>query len=358
MVAAYVLSAMAVLVAAGGSLLYMETASVKLSVPTQSLGALVTLTGLPTQRIQANISDSQQGTASTVQISPKYASGQVLFRCSPACQQAPFNIPSGTLITTAKSLGYATQAAATITSTTGSAPVAVRATAPGAAWNAAPDTLTIIANKTDPNLQVTNPAPIAGGTNARSAQIIQQSDFDTVRGALTLKVNDQLAAALKANAEGMSYIADALPVINLMSDHSVGEETPSFTITMTGTIGAIAFSESQAHSLLRAALEAKIPPGEELTTDPIQTTYQIAQASANGDVIVTGKAVGFVTPKLSPQSLRSQIKGLRPAEAAKSLQRTVPGSLVEIRISPAVVPWLPIIAEHISLTVVVEAARA
>jgi hypothetical protein len=320
--------------------------------------ALVTLAaGLQTQRIHADVTDSQQGTASTVVTNPIYASGQVVFSCSPACKQAPLTIPQGTLITTAKSLGYSTQAAAMITTTTGSsAPVAVRATAPGAAWNADSNTLTTVANSPDPNLHVTNSAAITGGANPRSAQVIQQSDFDAVRNALTVKVNDELAVALKFNAHGMSFVADGVPVINLTSDHNVGDETPTFTITMTGTSGAVAYSDSQAEALLRSALQAKIPEGDELTDDPIQAVFQIGQPNANGDVSLIGKASGFAIPKLSQQSLRSQIRGLTPAQAARSLQHTAPGSVIEIRISPSAMPWLPVVADHISLTVVVEKA--
>ena len=359
MVRAYLLSIVVVLVAAGGSLLFLETASVKLSVPPQSVGALVSLSGpqsgaLPTQHIQANITESQQGTASTVQISATYAAGQVVFSCSPACQRAPVVIAQGQLITTAKSLGYATQAAATITTTTGSATVTVRATSPGAAWNADLDTLTNIVNNSDSGLKVTNPAPIAGGVNPRSAQVIQQSDYDTVRSALTVKVTNELGAALNVNAQGMLYVGDPQPVITVTSDHNVGDETPSFTITMTGTIGGTAFVESQAKAIMMAALRAKIPPGQELTSDPVQIIYQAVPASAGGDVVVIGKAVGYIVPKLSRDSLSAQIRGLSPTEAAKSLQRTAPGSLVEIRISPAVAPFLPLLTNHISVTVIVE----
>lgn len=353
MVRAYLLSATVVLVAAGGSLIVTESASVKVSVPAQSVGAFATLSNLATQRIAANITESQQGTASTVQINPTYAAGQVVFSCSPGCQNAPVTIAQGTLITTAKSLGYTTQASATITPA-GSAPVAVRATSPGAAWNADVNTLTIIANNTDPGLKVTNPAAIAGGINARSAQVIQQSDYDAVRNALTVKVTNELGAALNVNAQGMLYVGDPQPVIVVTSDHSVGEEVPSFMIIVSGRIGGTAFAESQAKAMMLAALQAKIPPGHELTNDPVQIIYQSQQPSSNGDVIVVGKVLGFVIPKLSPQSLSSQIRGLSPAEAAKSLQRAAPGSLVEIRISPAAAPFLPIFTGHISLTVIVE----
>ncbi len=363
MVPAYLLSAVVVLAAAGGSLLFIETASVKVSVQPQSIEAYVTLSGGPTrgplstQRMQVNITESQQGKASTVQVSPTYSSGQVVFRCSPACQRAPVAIAQGQLITTARSLGYATQEPATITTTTGEATVTVRAISPGADWNADIGTLTIIADNSDSGLKVTNPVAIAGGANARSARVVQQSDYDTVRNSLNVKVTNELGAALFANANGTDYVGDPWPIITVTSDHAIGDETPSFTIKMTGTEGATAFSESQANAIMLAALKAKVPPGQELTNDRIQYIYQSHQVAPNADVLVTGEADGFVIPKLSPQSVSAQVRGLSPAEGVRSLQRTAPGSRVEIRISPSWVPWLPIIADQISLTVVVEPAR-
>jgi hypothetical protein len=354
MVRAYLLSAAVVLVAAVGSLLFTQSATVNMSVPSQSVEVLATLSTLATQRIAANITESQQGTASTVQIGPTDATGLVVFSCKPGCQKAPVTIAQGTIVTTAKSLGYTTQAPATISTTTGSATVGVRATSPGAAWNTGPDTLTIIPNYTDPGLKVINPAAIAGGTNARSAQVIQQSDYDVVRDTLTVKVNNELGAALNINAHGMLYVGDPQPVILVTSDHNVGDEVPSFTITVSGKIGATEFSESQAKAIMQTALEAKVPPGKALTNDPVQIIYQSQQVGPNADVVVTAKADAFLIPKLSPQSLSSQVRGLGPAEAAKSLQRAAPGSLVDIRISPAWVPFLPIIGDHISVTVIVE----
>jgi hypothetical protein len=362
MVRATLVTVIVVLAAAGGSLLYAETASVKLSVARQSIEAYVTLSGGPTggalqtRRFYASVTDSQQGTASTVQLSPTYASGMVVFRCSPACQRAPVIIAQGQLITTANALGYVTQEPATITTNTGAATVSVRAALPGAAWNAGIDSLTTIAGNSDSGLKVTNPAAIAGGANARSAQVIQQSDYDAVSKALTDKVNHELGVALFAAAGRADYVGDPWPVTTTTSDHAVGDQTSSFTITMSAKDGATAFSEFDANSIMLAALKAKVPPGQALTNDPVQYIYQSNQVAPNADVIVTGKADGFVLP--TPQSVKSLIRGLSPAEATRSLQRMAPGSQVEIRISPAAVPWLPIIADHISVTVLVESRHA
>src|SRR5260370_9114960 len=113
-----------VLAAAGGSLLYTETAAVKLSVARQSIEVYVTLSGGPTggplktRRFNASVTDSQRGAASTVQLGPTYASGLVVFRCSPPCHRAPVVMAPGHLLTPAGPRTHATQQPAPITTNT------------------------------------------------------------------------------------------------------------------------------------------------------------------------------------------------------------------------------------------------
>jgi hypothetical protein len=357
-----ILSAIVVLVAALGSLVYAETATVKLSVPPQKLGATATLSGsqtggdLKTQHIDATATKSLDGTAMTVFIEPKFATGQVVFKytCkSGNCQTRPIGVPAGTLVTSASLLGYATQANATLQSPTWTATVAVRATSPGTAWNTAKNTITAINDNATPDLHVSNPAAIIGGTDGRSAQVIQQSDWDAVLNQLTPMVADALDLALKATAPDMSFINNGPPLMTVTSNHRIGDLTSTFTITMTGRVGATAFSNAEAVRLIRSALDAKIPAGQQLTNDSVEITWQILQTSPNGDITVSGSALGFIAPKVSTDTLRAHIRGLSPTQARKSLEQTVPGSAVEIHVSPGILPWLPLIAEHIKLTVVV-----
>jgi hypothetical protein len=360
LVSAYILSAVTVAVAALGSLMLTETASVKLTVPPQKLVAGATLSGsqtggdLKTQHIEAAVTDTQVGTATTVSVAAKYAVGEVVFSCATSECPSTLTVPSGTLLATDRSLGYFTQSDAAVTRTR-QGKASVRATAAGASWNTARNTITVINNSSQfpIGLQVTNPAAVAGGADASSAQVIQQSDWDGVRAALAARVTDALDVALKAKAIQMSYIENGPPALTMSTDHKVGDMVGSFTMTMRGTVGATAFYNSEAISLIRAALEAKIPAGQQLTSDAVQITWHILQTSPNGDVTVSGTALGYVTPKLSIDALRGRIRGLSPADARRSLERTVPGSSVEIRISPVAVPWLPLVAEHISITVLV-----
>jgi hypothetical protein len=363
LIRAFILSAVVVLVAALGSLLYAETATVKLTIPPQKLGATATLTGsqtggdLKTQHIDAVSTQSLDGTAMTVFVEPTYATGQVVFTCASAsCKASSTTLSSGTLVTSATLLGYATQANIVVQGPTWSAKVAVRATSPGTAWNTGKSTITAINNSPTPGLRVTNPAAVAGGTDGRSAPVIQQSDWDSVLNLLTPMVSDALDLVLKSKAVDMSYIDNGPPFMTVTSNHKVGDITPTFTITMTGRVGATAFSNRDAMALIGSALDAKIPAGQHLTSDKVQITWQILQTSPNGDITVNGTAVGFIAPTLSTDTLGARIRGLSPADARRTLERAVPGSAAEIKISPASFPWLPLIADHIKFTVVVEPA--
>jgi hypothetical protein len=357
MIRAYILSVVVVLVAALGSLLYMETAAVTLSVPPQKLVANVTLSGgqagadLKTQHIEVTVTRAQSGTASVVQVGPTFATGRVMFSCTRCASGVKVRVTEGTLVTNSKSLGYATQAAATVTRTH-SATVAVRATATGASWNTAKGTITRIDSTPSRNLRVTNPSAISGGADIHPAPVIQQSDFDAVRTELAGTISDALDVALKAKAVQMTYIADGAPVLTVITDHKVGDQVNSFKMTMTGVIGATAFSDNDARALMRTALEAKVPMGQQLTADPIAITWQVQRAGPNGEVTVNGTAVGYVAPALSISTLRARIRGFSPNEARKTLERVVPGATVEIRIAPVPLPWMPLIAEHISITVI------
>ena len=200
--------------------------------------------------------------------------------------------------------------------------------------------------------------------DGRSTQVIQQSDYDAVSNALTVKLKGELGHALYVESQGRMYVGDSQSLITVSSDHAVGDETPFFTITMSGTLGATAFSEGQANAILMAALKARVPGGQEFTNDRVQIIFHGRQVGPNSDVLdigkdvlVTGQADGFIIPTLSAPALKSQIRGLSPAEAAQSLQRAAPGSQVVINVSPEAMPRLPLIADHISLAIVVEPAR-
>jgi len=353
---AYVLSAIAVVAAALGSLVVMETATVKLVVPASKLVANVTMKGGPhgqdltTTTIVADISDSQQGTASPVTVPPTLATGQVVFTCSP-CSTTATPIPLGTTVSTAAGVHYDV-GSGEVSSAHPSLTVAAHAFVAGKTGNTPANTITVI-DKPIPNVKVTNPQPFAGGNDATTNQVVQQADLDRVRLELTAKVSQDLDAALKAQAEGLNYLTDGQPTLAVTTDHKVGDQVATFNMTIAATLSAVAFSQAQADLIMRNALDKNLPKKYQLTADPIQTVYQVQKPNANGDITIKGTGTGVMVPNVTAAELKARIRGMRVDAARQQLQLLAPGTTVDISVKPSI-PWLPVLQDHINLTIVVE----
>jgi len=341
-----------------GSLLVMETATIKLTVPASKITASRTITGgqtgrdLTTTRIEASVTDTQLGVATADVVPPAYAGGQVYFTCT--CTSGPATIDQGTVVSTTAKVHYATLARIQLSSTTKSVPVDIRALVPGIGGNVGAAAVSSI-DKPISGVTVNNPKPITGGVDATTVQVVHQSDIDLARFALTTKIAQDLNAALGAQAGGLSFAADGQPTLVVAADHQVGDKVPTFTMTMTATVGAVAFSESQADALMRTTLNQKIPKGFQLTTNPVQTNYVVQHSGANGDVTLKGSATAAIVPNVSAADLKARIKGMRVDAARKQLEQSAPGATIDINVKPSV-PWLPIVTDHISLTIVIQPA--
>jgi hypothetical protein len=355
---AYVLSAIAVVAAALGSLVVMETATVKLVVPASKLVANVTMKGGPhgqdlvTTTIVADISDSQQGTASPMTVPPTLATGQVVFTCSP-CSTSTMPIPIGTTVSTTAGVHYDV-GSGEVSAAHPSLTVAAHAFVAGKAGNTAANTVTVI-DKPIPNVKVTNPQPFTGGNDVITNQVVQQADLDKVRLELTAKVSQDLDAALKAQAEGLNYLTDGQPTLAVTTDHKVGDQVAMFNMTIEATLSAVAFSPTQADTIMRNALDQKLPKKFQLTADPIQTVYQVQKPTATGDVTIKGTGTGVIVPSVTAGDLKARIRGMRVDAARQELELLAPGTTVDISVKPSV-PFMPVLQDHINLTIVVVSA--
>ena len=353
----------AVVAAAFGLLPLEETAAVRVAAPVQTLKTNM-LIDLPARHIDAEITDSQLGNTTVTQRPAQYASGQVKFtyKCDPTikCQPGQFvGVPAGAVVATAKNVRYATQTEARFVGPDYTANAPVKAITPGAAANTGSHTITIIEGYPDPVLfTVDNQDPVTGGADPTVTQVIQQSDIDAVQRDLTSRIADKLRAALLGEASGMDFVVDGPPSFKVqMVDHVVGDSAPTFTMRIAGKLGAVAFSESSAQALVRSALQPIVLPGYRLTSEPIETSYQITQPITNGSVAVRVAAGTVAVPTLSTQHLSARLKGLSISDARKELQRQFPESHADIRLQPAPFPFMPAIADHISPTLIVEPAN-
>ncbi len=354
---AYLLGVAIVLVAALGSLLYMERAIVKLSIEPRRLESDLTLTGggvgsdFTTRVFDNKVVETSKVATSALPLPATPAVGQVVFTCSPACPGGA-TVPSGTVVATTDGVQYKTQGVTNILSSGQSSTTTISAVTAGIAGNTDPNTVTVIVTPMPSNLHVNNPTAIAGGVEGRKAHVVEQSALDATGQTLSVKALADLAAQVQANAGALTYATVGAPALAITSDHLAGEETPAFTVTVTGTVRAVAFASSDAEALLRTALDNKVPAGFKLIAEqPVRTTYTIEAVSPDGQVTITGSAVGYAVPNVSTTTLAMQLRGTSLGEARNRIQHRMPNTAVDIRITPFALPWLPMFADHISLNV-------
>ncbi len=361
------------LVAAGGAVLallglalvmvLLPTANVTVLVAGSRLQADVQLAGATnldyansphdfvTQTFEVTDSVSQQVQATGHQsIAAIPAAGEIVFSCSSSA--CVVRVPANTIVLTTDQHRYATRSAVQVTP---AAPATARVSAvvAGVAGNADPDAIRLLAPESGlaGQLTVTNPAAITGGAEARTATLVQQSDVDTARQALATQLSAKLHDTLKAQGQGLHLIIAPQPDYESEVDHAVGDEVPTFSLTLNATLHGVGWRDEVVHQLLRDRLTAKLPKGYQLTGDPINTTYRVTVTNQDGTVTLEGRAFGFMMPSFSLADLRREIAGRFVGSARDRLLQLPKVVDVLVRQDPLPTPWLPFQTSHIALEV-------
>jgi len=354
---AYLLGVTIVLVAALGSLLYMERATVKLSVEPRRLESDLTLTGgatgsdFNTRVFDNKVVETSKVATNALPIPATSAVGDAAFTCSPNCPGG-YSVPAGTIVASTDGVQYKSQSIDNIPAAGPVPNVVIKAVIAGATGNTGAGTVTTVVSALPSNVHVINVGPISGGADGRKAHVVEQSALDATRQTLSIKALTDLAAQVQANAGALTYATAGSPVLVVASDYLAGDETPAFTVSVTGTVRAVAFASSDAEALLRTALNNKVPAGFKLIDEPpVRATYTIEAVSPTGQVTITGSSVGYAVPNVSTHTLAMQLRGTSLGEARNRIQHRMPNTTVDIRITPVTLPWLPMFADHISLDV-------
>ena len=353
LVGAYLLGAPLAALLGIGFVGYSEHAVVRLVVVAQQvqvenvpLGGGANANGaLATKQIEASASEQQTVTSAMVQLPATAAGGRVTFMCSPmtSCPNG-YTVAAGTILESTAGVQYRTLSTVSFPSCAPSSAVGVSALSAGAAGNAGAGT--VVYGQFPGYIHVDNALPIVGGADPRSVPVVEQSEVDAASSVLMAKVSAELGPKLQAQAGDLSYLTTGAPALNVATGAHVGDSTPTFTVTVTGTIDAIAYSARAANDLLRNALSQSSASGYQITSDPIKATYSV---DASGEI--TGSASGYVIPRVDGTALATAVRGASPSQALSWINRAVPGAAADIRISPIALPWLPMLSDHISVVV-------
>jgi len=347
-------------IALAAAAIFLPSATVTLSVSGSPVKADASLVGSPgnynagfltfnTRPIEATSVDSQGAPLTGQRVIPAVAaSGEVVFTATTTCGP-PISLVAGTIVETADHKQYATRDAVTLCLTGSSAITTVSAVVAGSAGNVPAYSLKTVDGQS--GVSVTNPAPLGGGAETRTAIVVQQSDVDALRRQVIARTDAAVHTQLKTMAGDWHVIASPYPQISSEINPPVGSEATSVSVTVTEVLKAVAFSDRDVHARLRDAIKVRVPPDYALTGDPIKTWYEVVEANEDGHVVLNGHGQAYAMPVLNARALARTVAGHTLGSARDQLRKLPAVVRVDFRQQPVALPWLPLQASHVSIEV-------
>ena len=312
---------------------------------------------VPATRLEIPLSVRDEFRATGVKVTETMASGVVRFRSENTLFDV--TVPAGTRIGTASGVEFVTTEAVVVpkasfaTNTRGTKDAPVEAVRPGPEGNVPAASITRAPSPLQAALVfVSNPSPTTGGSRTET-HVVTAKDYDAAVHSLTRRLDDELAAELKARASGQGPTiypetaergrASASP----REGEVVDREAESFELTVSATATVTAVDESRFREIAAARLRQDLGSGYELLEDSI-TTRSGRGTVDGGRVEYTLEAAGARWRRPDPQALLDQVKGRKVSDAQGILAAY--GS-VEIDTWPGFVDWVPGLAQRVTVTV-------
>ena len=358
-----------------GFLTSVESATINISLPAWRLDSWAEVHGAPsggqfqTQRQQVTLTETTTGTASgSVGLGGSYATGSVVLNhsCRPGyagCTVLPalpgYNVCRGPQLPNPPqtlNICYVLQGGATCFC---GESVRIRAYGPGSGSNMPANSINVIGwnEPYGTDVYVSQPAPITGGGDPTFYPSVRQSDIDAAAASARAQLSTDLLSSLLVRGGGLMHlIPDGTPHMTVTPNVAAGARTKTFQVTATGSLGATEFQDAEAQAVIAKRMDQWVPKGYRLNGAPVVTEYQVASADEQGDVTVSGRATDYMIPSFSLETLRSQLRGAGVGTARAMIEAAVPASRVEIQLTPATSPVLPLNSARISFSFEVRAA--
>jgi hypothetical protein len=155
-----------------------------------------------------------------------------------------------------------------------------------------------------------------GGSNARDFQAVAQADLDNLTTATTQLVNQQILLAFILRPG--ETVHETSCTTKTATDHAIGAEAHSVTLTIVKTCAAIAYNRQQLESLATAAFTQTRPGVNYHLIGGVLTSLHTVSPLF---MTIHGKWVYTFTPDYQ-QYLAEKIAGATPFQARKVLLQT------------------------------------
>lgn len=364
--ALYVAAAGLLLIGLLSTALLVPSASITLVADAKPFAADVQLTAVPgrspvgvrTVSETKSVSGTFQVTGNNVTPGVQ-ATGSVEYenRCPAIApvSSGQLQVAQGTVLTSQSGVQFVQQNTVQISSGQTST-ASVSAAQPGANGNVPAGQITGLANAGPFGacLHVTNPSPLAGGKDGAQQQVVSQADIDKARTQLEQQARQSIGPDLQGKAQPGEKLSDQVlyQAPSFQPDHKVNDATKTFNATVTLRGDAALYRQSDVNKAMTAELAKRVPAGQQLTSDSVQTQYQVT-TGADGHLMITGRAAAYIAPKLDLHAIKDQLPGKSTGQAQADLSK-LPVKHAEIRQSPLPLPLLPVLGSRIDLKYVVQ----
>jgi Baseplate J-like protein len=290
---------------------------------------------IPAQTIEIPVTTSGEFPATGKRVDKTKATGGVRWtNCDPT---AAYTIPKGSIVRTSGGTGFATDKALflPVAGVSGLPPslklkcttseVAVTAVNPGPGGNVGARTIRVVPARYNRTLiTVTNLSATKGGLQQEFPKVVQK-DVDAALVSLKKDLGAQFATSLE-NPDGVPPGATVFPSTAVLGDPVpapdpatlVGQEVPSFTLSLAATGTVLAVDTSPVEAIAQTSLAAAVGAGHELVDGSMQVKV--------GEGVVTEGLIDFPVagsarqvPVLDAATLERQVLGLSETEAKSAL---------------------------------------
>jgi hypothetical protein len=231
--------------------------------------------------------------------------------------------------------------------------VPIKAAQSGQASNVGAGQITGIEANAYNCLTGTNEAATAGGTDDQKQTVIQTSDIQGARAQLEQKLRTSITTDLTNGTQSGETLVGPpqFTTDNFNTTHNVDDNVPSFTATLQLSAEGDYYSKPDMERAFTSRLAAKVPNGDQLTTNQVQANVQIS-ASPGGHLDFNGSANGYVAPTIDVARIKAELAGKPPTQAHDLLTKLPIQSSVISQSPP--LPLMPLSASRIYIDYGVE----
>lgn len=301
---------------------------------------------IPARQVRMRLmGESSTATSGTVSTARTYATGQVTFT---NLTSEPLTIPSGTGLRSSEepAIRFTTTASVTLPATPGTtAETSIRATSPGTLANVPIGAIDSVDGPLGLSLAVTNFSPTSGGANETRPGVSQQ-DQDSLKSTLSDQLLAQSARSILGDLEPGDRLAeDSLRVSDLYAerfDHQVGEAADTLSLALDIQVTGLAFRQLDLETAIGLALTQAGAIGWKDVPETL--SLQILTSTSMGEegaYTLSVLASQWYYEPVDEATVLNAVSRRSPGEAADRLEQDFHINVIDVRLQPRWMPFLP-----------------